>query len=164
MRSGHRRAHVPAVAAAGALACALLVYGWTVRASWPTPGRAPPVLGVGARPDEAAWEAILDTPAGPARVAFHRGTGDAAAGEAAGPRAGPSADGAGLWVTLPPELDAAEPGLVLEAEGAPPRVLGSVTTGPPWVPTPGGLPAEGRLVLMDLARNARLGETPLPPA
>lgn len=144
---------MPAVAAAGALACALLVYGWTVRASWPTPGQAPPVLGAGARPDGAAWEATLDTPVGPARVAFYRGTG-----------AGPSADGAGLWVSLPPELDAAEPGLVLEAEGAPPRVLGSVTTGPPWVPTPGGLPAEGLLVLMDLARDARLGKTPLPPA
>ena len=139
---------MPAVAAAGALACALLVYGWTVRASWPTPGQAPPVLGAGARPDGAAWEATLDTPVGPARVAFYRG----------------GTDGAGLWVTLPPELDAAEPGLVLEAEGAPPRVLGSVTTGPPWVPTPGGLPAEGLLVLMDLARNARLGQTPLPPA
>lgn len=144
---------MPAVAAAGALACVLLVYGWTVRASWPTPGQAPPVLGAGARPDGAAWEATLDTPVGPARVAFYRGTGT-----------GPSADGAGLWVSLPPELDAAEPGLVLEAEGAPPRVLGSVTTGPPWVPTPGGLPAEGLLVLMDLARNALLGQTPLPPA
>ena len=154
---------MPAVAAAGALACALLVYGWTVRASWPTPRQAPPVLGAGARPDGAAWEATLETPVGPARVAFYRGTRDTD-GEAAGPRAGPSAGGAGLWVSLPPELDAAEPGLVLEAEGAPPRVLGSVTTGPPWVPTPGGLPAEGLLVLMDLARNARLGKTPLPPA
>lgn len=154
---------MPAVAAAGALACALLVYGWTVRESWPTPGRAPPVLGAGARPDGAAWEATLDTPVGPARVAFYSGTGDTD-GEAAGTRAGPAAGGAGLWVTLPPELDAAEPGLVLEAEGAPPRVLGSVTTGPPWVPTPGGLPAEGLLVLMDLARDARLGQMPLSPA
>ncbi len=148
LRRGHRKAHLPAVAAAAVAAGALLVYGWTVRASWPTPGLAPPVVGVGTPPEGAAWEAIVDTPAGAARVAFHRDG---------------SPDGrAGLWVSLPPALDAAEPGLVLEEEGTPPRVLGSVTTGPPWLPTPDGLPADGRLVLMDLARNLRLGETTVP--
>jgi len=148
LRRGHRKAHLPAVAAAAVAAGALLVYGWTVRSSWPTPGRAPTVLGVGTPHEGAAWEAIVDTPAGAARVAFHRD--------------GSPDGGAGLWVSLPPALDAAEPGLVLEAEGTPPRVLGSVTTGPPWLPTPDGLPAGGRLVLMDLARSLRLGETAVP--
>ena len=141
---------MPAVAAAAVAAGALLVYGWTLRASRPTPGPAPPVLGAGTRPDGAAWEAIVDTPAGAARVAFHRD--------------GSPDGGAGLWVSLPPALDAAEPGLVLEAKGAAPRVLGSVTTGPPWLPVPDGLPEGGRLVLMDLARNLRLGETTVPRA
>lgn len=156
LRRAHRKAHLPAVAAAAVLAGAVLVYGWTVRASRPTPEPAPPVLGVGAPPDgTAAWEAIVDTPAGAARVAFHPD------GLPDGPD-GSSDGGAGLWVSLPPLLDAAEPGVVLEAEGVSPRVLGSVTTGPPWLPTPDGLPAGGRLVLMDLARNLRLGETAVP--
>lgn len=113
----------------------------------------------------------MDTPAGAARVAFYDGAGGAGREDAGredggvpGPNAGVLDAGAGLWVSLPQGLDAAEPGVVLETESAPPRVLGSVTTGPPWVPTPGGLPAEGRLVLMDLARNARLGATALPRA
>lgn len=183
LRRGHRRAHLPAVAAATVATCALLAYGWTVRASWPTPGAAPPVLGAEPRPDGAAWEVVVETPDGAARIAFHLGRrgadgGDGSGdgmGNGAGPGTGAGNDagdgpddggpdgGPGLWVSLPPDLDAAEPGVVLEADGAPPRVLGSVTTGPPWVPTPGGLPAEGRLVLMDLARNMRLGETALPP-
>lgn len=181
LRRGHRRAHLLAVAAATVATFALLAYGWTVRVSWPTPGAAPPVLGAEPRPDGAAWEVVVETPDGAARIAFHRGRGGADGGDGSGdgmgngggdgPGTGASNDagdgpgdgGPGLWVSLPPDLDAAEPGVVLEADGAPPRVLGSVTTGPPWVPTPGGLPAEGRLVLMDLARNTRLGETALPP-
>lgn len=167
MRRGHRTAHVFAVTAAAAATGALLAYGWIARASLPTPLPAPSVLSTGERPEGAAWEAVIETPAGAALVAFydgHIGTGRgvAAVDEVGAPIRGAPSDHARLWVSLPPNLDAAEPALILETRSAPPRVLGSVTTGPPWIPAPDGLPAGGRLVLADLARSLRIGETAVP--
>ncbi len=86
------------------------------------------------------------------------------------------ATGPFLWASLPAGLDAAEPGLILELENEPPRVLGSIAPGLPAVPVPGGLApggrdagggrlrpsGGGRLVLVDLARELRLGWADLP--
>ncbi len=159
MRRGHRAAHPGVVLASGALAAGMFCYGWSIRAGRPSvePVAAP------APPPGAAWEVAIRTPDGVATVSYFD--------------AGPAGDeGPFLWASLPAGLDAAEPGLILELENEPPRVLGSIAPGLPAVPVPGGLapggrdagdgrlrPAGGgRLVLVDLARELRLGWADLP--
>lgn len=177
MRRGHRWAHPALVLVCGALAAWFFGYGWTVRAERPTPR---PTAAPEAPPG-AVWEATIQTAAGEARVRYFEagapGAGTPSAGTpgagtlAAGtPDAGPLAAGtpdAGeavpfLWTTLPAELDAAEPGLILESAEAPPRALGSVAPGRPVVPVPGGLGGGEALVLVDLARDLELGRAKLP--
>ena len=143
MTSGHRAAHVKAVVAAAILTAALLAYGWTARAARPVP--QPLAIGepsVG----EAVWEVGIETDAGSARVALARGMDGAPA----------------LRVSLPGGLDAAEPGLVLEGDGGVRRVLGSIGSRQAVIPLDSGLPGGGRLVLVDLARDLRLGEAAVP--
>lgn len=201
MRRGHRAAHPGVVLASGALAAGMFCYGWSVRAGRPSvePVAAP------APPPGAAWEVAIRTPDGVATVSYFdagpagdertgsrepagdnaRGDeagggeagGDAAVGGAArGDPAVSGATGPFLWASLPAGLDAAEPGLILELENEPPRVLGSIAPGLPALPVPGGLapggldagggrlrpPGGGRLVLVDLARELRLGWADLP--
>lgn len=196
MRRGHRAAHPGVVLASGALAAGMFCYGWSVRAGRPSvePVAAP------APPPGAAWEVAIRTPDGVATVSYFDAgpAGDEGTGgrEPAGddPRGNPVVDdpavddpargdpavggatGPFLWASLPAGLDAAEPGLILELENEPPRVLGSIAPGLPAVPVPGGLapggrdagggrlrPAgSGRLVLVDLARELRLGWADLP--
>lgn len=201
MRRGHRAAHPGVVLASGALAAGMFCYGWSVRAGRPSvePVAAP------APPPGAAWEVAIRTPDGVATVSYFdagpagdEGTGgrepagddprgdEAGGGEAGGDaavddpaRGDPAVGGATgpfLWASLPAGLDAAEPGLILELENEPPRVLGSIAPGLPALPVPGGLapggldagggrlrPAGGgRLVLVDLARELRLGWADLP--
>lgn len=191
MRRGHRAAHPGVVLASGALAAGMFCYGWSVRAGRPSvqPVAAP------APPPGAAWEVAIRTPDGVATVSYFdagpagdEGTGSrepagddargdpAVGGEARGDPAVGGATGPFLWASLPAGLDAAEPGLILELENEPPRVLGSIAPGLPALPVPGGLapggrdagggrlrPAGGgRLVLVDLARELRLGWADLP--
>ena len=181
MRRGHRAAHPGVVLASGALAAGMFCYGWSVRAGRPSvePVAAP------APPPGAAWEVAIRTPDGVATVSYFdagpagdEGTGgrEPAGDDARGDEAGGGATGPFLWASLPAGLDAAEPGLILELENEPPRVLGNIAPGLPAVPVPGGLapggrdagdgrlrPAGGgRLVLVDLARELRLGWADLP--
>lgn len=206
MRRGHRAAHPGVVLASGALAAGMFCYGWSVRAGRPSvePVAAPaPPPGAAwevaiRTPDGVATVSYFD--AGPAGddTGGDQAGGDVAVGgrEPAGddPRGNPVVDdpavddptrgdpagggatGPFLWASLPAGLDAAEPGLILELENEPPRVLGSIAPGLPAVPVPGGLapggrdagggrlrPAGGgRLVLVDLARELRLGWADLP--
>ena len=154
MRRGHRSAHRAAILVCGALAAGLFGYGWTVRAARLSPQLvaepAPP-------PPGAAWEATIHTHAGTATVRYFSGE-NAEVGDSSAPF---------LWAMLPVGLDAAEPGLILESGDHPPRVLGSIAPSRPLVPVPGGLEAGvqsgGRLlVLVDLARDLRLGHAEMP--
>ena len=143
MRLGHRSAHLKAVLASAVVAGGVLAYGWSVRAARPVPD---PFSGDAPAPSATIWGVSVETHAGPARIEL----------------LADASDGRVLHITLPPGLDAAEPGLVLEADGGPPRVLGSVGTGRRHLPVGDGLSAGGRLVLLDLARDIRLGEAAIP--
>ena len=143
MTFGHRTAHLKAVFAGAVLAGGVLFLGWTARAARPVPQ---PLSAVAPSEEEPAWELTVETHAGPARLALIEGeTGDPV-----------------LRVSLPPGLDAAEPGLLIEAEGMAPRVLGSISPARPVIRLSGGLPGGGRIVLVDLARDIRLGEARVP--
>ena len=143
MRRGHRRAHVTVVLAAAMIGGAAFVLAWMYRSARAVPDSATiEVLAAAA----SVWEVALDTPFGTARLGMEA---DAGAG-------------AVLRVWLPPGLDAAEPGVVLEVGSAAPRVLGSVSAGRAAIPLAQSLPDGGLLVLTDLARNIRLGEAPIP--
>lgn len=167
MRRGHRWAHPALVLVCGALAAWFFGYGWSVRAERPSPRPA----AAPEAPPGAAWEAAIQTTAGEARVRYFEagapGTGTPSAGTLAVGTPVAGTPGAGdavpfLWTTLPAELDAAEPGLILESAQAPPRALGSVAPGRPVVPVPGGLGSGESLVLVDLARDLELGRAKLP--
>ena len=154
MRRGHRLAHRAAILVCGALAAGLFGYGWTVRAARLSPQ---PVAEPDLPPPGAAWEATIHTHAGAATVRYFSGE-NAEVGDSSAPF---------LWATLPVGLDAAEPGLILESGDHPPRVLGSIAPSRPLIPVPGGLEAGGQsggevLVLVDLARNLRLGHADMP--
>lgn len=154
MRRGHRWAHLGLVLVCGALAVWLFGYGWTIRAGRPSPRP----IAAPEPPPGAAWEATIHTAAGAATVRYFE-AGPTSDGEASDGEA----DVPFLWATLPAELGAAEPGLVLEFGDAPPRTLGSIAPGRPIVPLPGGLGSGGvELVLVDLARNLQLGRAELP--
>lgn len=158
MRRGHRWAHLGLVLVCGALAVWLLGYGWTIRAERPSPRP----IAAPEPPPGAAWEATIHTAAGAATVRYFE-AGPTDDGEASGGESsGGEAEVPFLWATLPAELNAAEPGLILEFNDAPPRTLGSIAPGRPIVPLPGGLGGGAELVLVDLARNLRLGRTVLP--
>ena len=143
MRHGHRSAHLKAVLASAVVAGGVIAYGWGTRAARPVPS---PFPGEAPAPSATIWDVAVETPAGTARVEL---LSDAAGGQV-------------MRISLPPGLDAAEPGLVVEADGGPPRVLGSVSAGRTHLPVPDGLPAGGRLLLLDLARDIRLGEAAIP--
>ena len=143
MRLSHRAAHWKVVLVCAVLAGGFLRYGWSARATRPVPQ---PLTAEAPTSEPAVWGVAMETPAGTARVEL-------------------VTDPAGtplMRVSLPPGLDAAEPGLLLEVDGAPPRVLGSMSPGWPAIPVPGGLPGGARLVLVDLARDIRLGEAMVP--
>ncbi len=143
MRLGHRSAHLKAVLASAVVAGGVLAYGWGIRTARPVPN---PLPGEAPAPAAAIWAVSVETHAGTARIEL----------------VADASDGQVLHISLPPGLDAAEPGLVLEADGGPPRVLGSVSTARRHLPVGDGLSAGGRLVLLDLARDIRLGEAAIP--
>ncbi len=143
MTRGHRRAHVTVVIAAAVVGGGVFAFAWADRAARAVPEAAAIALPAAGR---AVWEVALETPAGTARLGLEAG----------------AAGGAVLRVWLPPELDAAEPGVVLEVGSAAPRVLGSVRAGRAAIPLAGSLPEGGLLVLKDLARDIRLGEAAVP--
>ena len=135
MRRGHRWAHLGLVLVCGALAVGLFGYGWTTRAGRPSPQP----IAAPEPPPGAAWEATIHTAVGAATVRYYE-AGPTSDGEASDGEADDGeADVPFLWTTLPAELDAAEPGLILEFGDAPPRTLGSIAPGRPMVPLPGGL-------------------------
>lgn len=143
VRKSHRAAHWKVVLVCAVLAGGFFRYGWSERATRPVPQ---PLPAEAPTSDPAVWDVALETPAGTARAAL-------------------VTDPTGVQlmrVSLPRGLDAAEPGLLLEVDGAPPRILGSVSAGRPAIPVPEGLPGGGRLVLVDLARDIRLGEAMVP--
>lgn len=140
MRRGHRRAHVALVLGSAALGTFFLAAGWSARNERPAPQPFPAVAAVSAEPE---WTLVLRTPQGPATASYF------------------AADSGGrIRASLPPGLDAAEPGLILEAEGRA-DTLGSLSAARTTLPAPATL-APGRLVLADLARGVRLAEAPLP--
>lgn len=143
MRRGHRRAHVGVVLVAAIVGGGAFAFAWTGRTARAVPEAA--AIGVPAA-GRAVWEVALETPAGTARIGL----------EAV------AAGGSVLRVWLPPGLDAAEPGVVLEGGSATPRVLGSVRAGRAAIPLAESLPEGGLLVLKDLARGIRLGEAQIP--
>lgn len=143
MRRGHRSAHVWVVLAAAVGGGAAFVFAWTGRAVRPVPDAVSIVVPAA---DAPLWEVALETRAGTARLGLEEGAGGASV----------------LRVWLPPGLDAAEPGVVLEVGSATPRVLGSVRAGRAAIPLAESLPDGGLLVLKDLARDIRLGEATVP--
>lgn len=143
MRRGHRSAHVRAVLASAVVGGGVLAFAWAGRAARAVPDAVSIVVPAA---DAALWEVSLETPAGTARLALEEGAAGASV----------------LRVRLPPGLDAAEPGVVLEVGSATPRVLGSVRAGRAAIPLAESLPDGGLLVLTDLARDIRLGEATIP--
>ncbi len=97
-----------------------------------------PILGALAA--EPEWTVVLQTPQGPAVVSYFP-TGR-------------------VHASLPPGLDAAEPGLIVETAGRA-DTLGSLNGVRATLPAPAPL-AGGQLVLADLARGLRLAEAPAP--
>lgn len=145
MRRAHRVAHGVLTLAAAALAATLLASAWSAREARPAPQPFGLAETARANPGEPEWTVVLRAAGWSAAVSYW-----------AGPRQR-------LRVALPPGLDAAEPGLVLEGDGRT-DTLGSVNAVRPWLPAP-TMPAEdGRLFLADLARGLRLAEAPLPAA
>ena len=143
MRLAHRSAHAKAVLASAVVAGGVLAYGWGIRTARPVPNSLPEDAPA---PSETIWGISVETHAGPARIELLADASDARV----------------LRVSLPPGLDAAEPGLVLEEDGGSPRVLGSVSAGRRHLPVSDDLAAGGRLVLLDLARDIQLGEAAIP--
>lgn len=141
MRRNHRRAHFALALASAAASAWLLGSAWAMRTRSPEPT---PVTQAGNAKPASEWAIVLDTPQGPAVAAYSSGPW-----------------GSRLYVSLPEDLDAAEPGLVLEAAGAL-DTLGGVNAVRPYVPAPQMPEGGGTLVLVDLARGLRLGDAPLP--
>ena len=142
MRRRHRRAHAALAMASATTSAWLLVAAWASRTNRPP---AAPFIGPGDSAEPAFhWTVVLDTRQGPAIATY-----------SSGPEEG------WLHVSLPVDLDAAEPGLILEAPGTF-DTLGSVNSVRSSVPAP-QMPEEGgALVLVDFARDLRLAETSLP--
>lgn len=136
LRRSHRRAHVVLVLGSAALGTSFFAAGWSMRAERPVPQ---PFPALGADAGEPEWTVVLETPQGPAAVS-RLATGR-------------------IHASLPPGLDAAEPGLIWEAAGRA-DTLGSLNAVRTTLPT--AALAAGRLVLVDLARGVRLAEAPTP--
>ena len=143
MTRGHRRAHLQVVLAAAVVGGGVFAFAWGSRAARVVPATVS--IAVPAA-DTPVWEVALETPAGTARLGLEQGAAGASV----------------LRVRLPPGLDAAEPGVVLEVGSATPRVLGSVRAGRAAIPLAESLPDGGLLVLTDLARGLRLGAATVP--
>lgn len=174
MRRGHRTAHPAVVLVCGALAAGLYCHGWSVRAERPSPQP----LGAPEPPAGASWEVAIPTPAGVAAVRYFGAEAppflwatlpaglDAAEpglilelGGGAPPRVlGSIAPGRPV-VQVPGGLGASTGPVPAGAEHVPP---GTVQVPPGTVRGPAGA-GGGRLVLADLARDARLGWVDLPP-
>lgn len=143
MRRGHRSAHLWVVLAAAVVGGAAFLFAWMGKAARPVPDAVSIAIPAAEAP---SWEVSLETPAGTARLGLEEGAAGASV----------------LRVWLPPGLDAAEPGVVLEVGSATPRVLGSVRAGRAAIPLAESLPDGGLLVLTDLARGIRFGEAAIP--
>ena len=128
------------VCGSAALGTFFFAVGWSARANRPAPQRFPSFAEAAAGPD---WTLALHTPQGPAVVSY-------LATDAGGR----------VHIWLPRGLDAAEPGLILEAGGRA-DTLGSVNAARTTLPAPAAA-VRGRLVLADLARGIRLADAPWP--
>lgn len=137
LKRSHRRAHIVLVLGSAALGASFFAAGWSMRTERPVP-QPFPILGAPAA--EPEWTVVLRTPQGPAVVSY------LATGH--------------VHASLPPDLDAAEPGLIVETAGRA-DTLGSLNGVRAILSAPAPL-AGGQLVLADLARGLRLAEASAP--
>lgn len=153
MKRAHRSSHLWLVIVSGTVAIGLIAVAWLTDVRRQTAAVAPELTSVDPPgPGAPLWEVDILTEAGTVGVRLFTGSSAESANETV----------AELRVALPTGLTAAEPGLLWERERVEPVLLGTVSTVRPVVALVGTLPEGGQLILVDLARDLRLGAAPLP--